>query len=379
MAETEVLESKVASSGKPERSNLMVNNPIEKEVEVKAEKQVESKAGSNVETKNTETGTKEPITFTDEQQKEFIKTMFGEGVDIDTIKERLKPTPSELTKEEKKKAQSERELAILKLYVDNGGSPDDYAKIKSIASEDKKEFARNEIINELVSEGFSKEEAEAILKDRYFQIELDNIEQDFDNETDEEFAERKKTLQKKVEYGTKKLENHSSYKQTQAQNILKGLEEAVKANELREQEEAKLSSNVDETLKSYKRKQTYELGKSDDVQLDPIEHEVSEESIAKTAEILKDTARREQFFNNKDGTLNLPILTDFFIRNFEYERAIKGALLEGQSRQVAAFEKTFPARTPYELGLGIATATKNNGKGVPVKSGKPQRVSPQYN
>lgn len=380
MAETEVLEQKVVSIGKPERVNFDSGNTEIKDNNNTAINNDESKAATETASAPIEGENKKPITFTDEQKSEFLKTMFGEGVDVDTIKEKLKPVTSEPTAEDKKREKSEKELRILKIFVDNGGTPEDYAKIKTLATEDKKELSKREILSELKAEGFSEQEAQDMLNHKYFQIDLDNITQDFDNdETDEAFKERKAKLKKQVEYGAKKLENHSSYKQVQAKGILKGLEDAVASEELRAKDEATLSSNVDETLKSYNRKQTYELGKSHDQEIAPIDHEVSEESIAKTAALLKDTARREQFFNNKDGTLNLPILTDFLIKNFEYERAIKGGFLEGQSRQVAEFQKTFPARTPYELNLGGAPSKNINVKGAPVKSGKPQRVSPQYN
>ena len=388
MAETEVLETKVASTGRPERAKFSIDEERIQDQNFEAEQNTDTKVpivdkpnvNADAPKEIIDPEKKEPISFTDEQKKEFLKSMFGEDADLETIKEKLKPSPLEPTEEEKRKTLAEKELRLLKLYVDNGGTPEDYNVIKNLATSDIKELSKNEIISELKAEGFSEKEANDILKQRYLQIELDAIEQDTDNdESDEEFAARKKSLQRKVDYGTKKLENHSSYKQAQAQGILKGLEEIIRTDELRQKEEATLSSNVDETLKSYQRKQTYELGQSDDRQLNPITHEVSEESITKTADILKDAAKRKQFFNNKDGSLNLPNLTDFFIKYFEYNRAIKGAFLEGESRNTAEIQKTFPARTPYELGLGIASQNKNNKKGAAMTAGKAQRVSPQHN
>lgn len=386
MAETEVLEPKVvASAGKPERVNSGSNNTltskVENVVDENATEKIESKANENAEAKIETTATpetKEAVTFTDEQKKEFLKSIFGEDVDENTIKEKLKPTPTEPTDEDKKKAKSEKEIKLLQTFVEKGGTPEQFNEIKNIANADALEFSKGEVKAELISAGFTEKEAEAIIKERYYQIELENIEQDFDNETEEEFEARKKFLQKKVELGTKKLASHSIYKQQQAASALKGLEELVESEELQAKEEAAISSNVDELFSKLPRKQTIELGKYNDVQLSPVEHEVSEDSIKQVADILKDTAKRNNFFKNQDGTLNLPKLAEVLLNYTERDRIAKNALLEGQTRQYNEIRKTFPATTPYELGVGGAPQ-KNNQKGAVASAGKPQRVSPQYN
>jgi hypothetical protein len=375
--ETEVLEQpkvetgKVASMGKVER--IHVNIPSEKKEEVAVAKPKDAKEENEVvEPKET------PASFSEDQKKAFLKEMFGEDADLEAIKEKLKPAPIEPTEEEKKKANSEKEIRLLKLFVEKGGTPEQFNEIKSIANADGLEFSRSEAKSELIAAGFTEKEAEGIIKERYFQIELENIEQNFDNETDEEFEARKKALQKKVDYGTKKLASHSAYKQQQAASALKGLEELVESEELQAKEEAAISSNVDELFSKMSRKQTIELGKYNDVQLAPVDHEVSEDSLKQVADILKDPAKRNNYFKNQDGTLNLPKLSEVLLKEAEYNRAIKGALLEGQTRMTHEFEKTFPARTPYELGIG-GTPQKNNQKGVVASAGKVERVRPQHN
>ena len=373
-----VQSTKVASLGKVDRVSFSVPNkedisdtPIEnKTVDKKVSDKTEGTASSDKD------DTKD--SFTEEQRKALLKELFGdENFDVEAAKEKLKPAAPEPTEEEKKKAQSENEIRLLKLWVDNGGTPEQYNELKNIATGDKVELSKKKAIGELMAEGFTKEEAEAMMKQEFYQIELDNIEQN-DDETDEEFESRKKALQKKVEYGAKKLERYSSYEQKQAADILKGLSTAIESKDLEAKKEAAISSNVDELLSKYPRKQTIELGKNNEVAIAPVEHEVSEESIKQVAAILKDPAKRNNYFKNQDGSLNLQKLTETLLNSIEYNRAVKNALLEGQTRMTAEFRKTFPASNPYELGIGGAIR-KNTGKGSVASSGKPQRVSPQHN
>lgn len=366
--------AKAVSLGKPQQvqgapvpENISDENRNEKVVDEK------NKNGEEVKTKD-----EQKISISEEQRKAFLKEMFGdENFDVEAAKEKLKPAAPEPTEEEKKKAQSENEIRLLKLWVDNGGTPEQYNELKNIATGDKVELSKKKAIGELMAEGFSKEEAEAMMKQEFYQIELDNIEQN-DDETDEEFESRKKALKKKVDYGAKKLERYSSYEQKQAADILKGLSSAIESKDLEVKKEATISAKVDEMLSKLPRKQTIELGKHNDVEIAPVEHEVSEDSIKQVAAILKDPAKRNNYFKNQDGTLNLPLLTEVLLSHIERKDLAKNALLVGQTRMTNEFRKTFPATSAYELGVGGAPH-KNTGKGTAVKTGEVRRVSPQYN
>lgn len=320
------------------------------------------------------------IEFTEEQKAAFFKKMgieYKGEEDFEAIKEKLKPAEAQPSEEDKKKAISAAELKQAELFIKNGGTLEQFNTIKSIANADPKEFSKKAAILELVDAGFTEDEAKDIAKERYYQIELDAIEQEVD-ETDEEFEARKAKLQKKIDFGTKKIQTKSSYLQKQAGDVIKGLQEAIEAEELQGKTEATFLSNVDKTLSTLPRKQTFELGKVNDQDIAPILHEVSEDSVAKVAELLKDPAKRNQFFYNQDNTLNIANLTPLLVNHFEMKRAIKGALLEGQSRQVAEFEKVFPSKTAFELGVG-GSQIKRLQKGKVASSGKPQVVRPTYN
>lgn len=321
------------------------------------------------------------VEYTDDQRKAFLKEMFGdENVDVEAIKEKLKPATQEPTEAQKQKAASDKELRLMKIFVEKfNGTPEMYNLQKQIAGVDAKEFSKAEAIAEAIAAGFTEEEGKAIANERYYQNKIDALEQDFDNdETDEAFEARKASLQKKIDFGNKKLEAKSQYKIQQAKDFLTTLQKEAESEDLQRQADEQISSNVDEVLKAMPRKQTLELGKSNDIDLAPITHEVSEDSVEKVRSILKDPEQRNNFFNNQDGSLNLAKLTDVLLKSEEYNRIAKFALVEGEHRATQIFQSRFPATTAYELGVG-GSMPKNNGNGKVVTVGKQQRAQPQHN
>ena len=183
--ETEVLEDtkkepvKVASMGKVQRVSQAVQPKTETEKEAPKE---EAKEDKETTADTTQVQTAEPIqqtSLSEEQRKSFLKELFGdENVDVEAIKEKLKPTPPEPSEEEKKKAKSEKEIRALKLFVEQGGTPEQFNELKNIATGDKIELSKKKALTEFISAGFTEKEANDMLKNQFYQIELDNIEQD---------------------------------------------------------------------------------------------------------------------------------------------------------------------------------------------------------
>lgn len=373
----------VASIGAPQRIEFklpMDNGQFNGHNTEAIVEKVNGQEGENRDNKNVDSKTEGNVSFTDEQRKAFLKELFGdENTDVEAIKEKIKPVIALPTDEQKKKDAENKELKLLELFIKKGGKLDQFQEIKTLANADIKELSKKDAIQEYVTAGFSEEEAKEMVKQRYYQVELANIEQDVDNdESDDDFEKRKTALQKKIDFGSKKLETKSSHKIQQAAGILKSLQDAYDSEILLQQSEQKNATNVDALLKDLPRKVTYQLGEVNNQLILPIEHEVSEESISKVAAILKDPAQRNNIFNNQDGTLNLPKITDVLLKNFEYERSLKNAYLEGSTRQEAEFEKVFPARSAYELGVG-GSVNKSINKGQVASTGKVQKVSPQHN
>lgn len=318
--------------------------------------------------------------FTEEQKQRFLRETFGDDVDVETIKNKLKPEAPELTEEQKQKQAADKEMRLMKIFVDKfGGTPEQYNLQKQIANVDPTEFSKAQAIEEAKVAGFNDEEAKAIANERFYQIQLDSLEQDYDNdESDEDFEKRKATIQKKIDFGNKQLAAKSQTKIQQAKDFLTTLQKEADSEDLQRQEEERISSKVDEVLKTMPREVTLELGKSNDEDLAPIVHKVSEESVEKVRSMLGDPAQRNNLFLNEDGTLDIHTAAVVLLKAEEYNRLAKNALLEGQTRQAKIYESVFPARSPYALGIGGVT-DKQIGEGKATTRGKREVVRPQYN
>lgn len=315
-------------------------------------------------------------TVTSEQVKEYLKSLnIGFDGDIETIKERLKPRTAEPSEEEKLAAERAEEKSLLDLFVENGGNIDQFSAWKSIKAMGDSELAKSAALRELMELGLSREEADEEIAHRYRLNELDSIEQGED-EDDEAFEERKSKIQKRVEIGAKKLANKSAYIKQQADQFFNGLKDGVKAREEQKHNEEQYSSKIEEYFTKMPREITFELGERDGQKLDPIKFKVSNASITESKETLKDTAKRNQFFFNQDGTLNIENATKLLVAYNNQNEMSRVSFLEGETRNTQHFESIYPSRTAYQLGVG-GTAAKNGGKGQVTGKGIPQKVRSQ--
>lgn len=365
---TEEKKPEVASRGKVE-TIIPGTQPVNKEVPQKEKEAegiiIEDKAGTAA------------LEMTEEQLKAFFEKQGMKYEGLDKLKEKVNyevPAQTvELTKEQKEEQAKAEEKRVLDFYIANGGTAESYVAIKNILlSEDLTSLTVTEIKADMKKEGFNDEEIETVLKERYYQIKTEEIVQG-DEEEDADFAARKAQIEKKVAYGAKKIANRSSIIKTKAEGFFTGLKDAIKAEDLLKQEEIQLQSNVDEVLAKLPRKLTFELGKSDNIDLPPVQHEIAEESIAKVSALLKDPEKRKQFLFNQDDSLNVAKLAEIMVRNEELERIAKLSLLEGQSRQVKIFKEVFPSHA-QDLGVGGSSAPVKVKTGNVTQRGKPVRV-----
>lgn len=314
--------------------------------------------------------------LTDDQLKELLK---GKGIELDDtgltgLAEKLKPAPAQKAPEdveaEKKAAEAAFEKRMLDHFIANGGTAENFVALKQIASTDLAALSEYEIKKEMKDAGFSDEEVITILKERYYQINPEELVIGED-EKPEDFEKRKAVTEKKIAYGAKLLASKGSNIQKQAVDGLNALREAIKTEDLLKEKETAFSSKVDEIVSKFPRKLTFELGKVLDQDIAPISFDVTEEDIAEVTGVLKDTAKRNQYFFNKDNDLNLDNVVSLMVRNKILESALKAGFLEGGNRQVAAFEKVFPGKTAKEIGVGGA-GNGQGQKGKLVAAGKPE-------
>jgi hypothetical protein len=299
--------------------------------------------------------------------KDYLESQGIKYEGLDKLKEKVNYTPAvELTEEEKTKAQLAREKRAVDLFVNNGGKVEDYVAIKKIAEADLKELSIANTKEELKKAGFSDDKIAQILKDRYYQFEDDEIEQEED-ESDKDFKKRAK------EYFSKKLENRSAFTKSQAKSVLENLNKAIESEDSQAKQEVEISAKIDDYFKAQPRKVNFEIGEDNGQKIAPVEYEVAETDLTKVQKFLKTPVEVNKFFYNQDGSLNLPNISNLLIKNAYLESALKAAYHEGGSRQVAILKGIFPS-SASELGIGGAPKDLTAKKQV-ASFGKPQKVS----
>lgn len=314
----------------------------------------------------------------DEQLKELLK---GKGIsfeNFDELKTKLTTpaAPVELTAEQKAESEKALDKRMLDHFIETGGTAEQFVALKQIAAMDLKELSVASIKKSMKEDGFSQDQIDAILKERYYQINPDELEKENDEESDEDFNKRKEFIKKKVGFGSKKLENHGLPIKKDAEETLKSLRQEIESKDAADRKEKEFSSKVDEFSKTVPRKITLELGEVNQTKQAPVEYNVSEEDIAEVTNILRDKASRESHLFNKDGTLDLQKVFGMMLANKALATAAKASFIEGGNRQVEEIRKTFPG-SPYDLGVGGSKGASEKGKagvGGIVSAGKPERV-----
>jgi hypothetical protein len=278
---------------------------------------------------------------------------------IDEVNSFLNP-PAQESDEEKAQKEKAFDKRMLDFYVSNGGKVEDFVELKKIAASDLTQVSEAVIKQEMKDEGFSEEEIDAVLAERYYQLEDADIEAITD-EKEKELAKKKK------EFGKKKYDSRGKLIKNKAEATLNNLKAELEAEDAEAKLEATFTSNVDEHLSKIPRKMTFELGKSNDEELAPVEVNVEDADIEAVKEVLKDPAKRNQYFFNEDGqTINLSNIAKVMLRNQVLERALKVSHLAGGSREVQKLKAQFGG-DPGAVGLGGSGSGSNGRQG---KKGK---------
>lgn len=372
--QAESAEAEVISFGKAQPVKFDINAYAGADVlpDSEEKKETTSQAGAEASTAKEGEG-KSTSPAPDELSEAQLKAYFEkQGIafeSIDALKEKLSPKEI-ISPEEKKRQELAAEKKLVDLFVEGGGTVEQYVAIKNIAEKPVAELSLETVRAEYKELGFTDEQINTIIKERYYQISDEDLE-NFEDEDDKELTKKLK------EVFSQKLENKASYKQKQAQKILADLKQAADSDRLAAEQEEQLSSKIDEYFKKVPRKLTFQIGESNGNAISPIEYEVSESDIAEVQGLLKDSKKRQQFLTTEDGSLNYTKLSEVLLRNKYLESLVKAAYHTGGSRQAEIVDNIF-ARNPYDVGVGGAPEKNKFVKGQVASFGKVQRVSPQH-
>lgn len=366
------------SAGQPQRMNF--NMPTEQVAESAADNTAEGAVDDTEQSggkPNTEGSNPiEKPSFTDEDFQAFLKERGIEGT-FDDVKAKFQPQGTELTPEEIAAKETAMERRMLDMFLKGGGKVEDFTAVKQMLSADVAEVSKAQLHQELLTQGFDEDEAKAMAKQMFLQEDLENIEIG-DDETEAEFDKRKAQLEKKVQYGADKLANRSLHIKTTAEQIWSNLKKEVELEDSDAAREVTFSTEVDEVVKTLPKSISLSIGKVDNKDIDPIAYNVPEEIHQEVSALLKDKQKREEFFFDAKGNLNLQNLTDLLVRNKVLESASRETYIKGGTAQVKVFEQMFPARSAQALGVGGNNGKPKTDKGAVASTGQPQRIRPQY-
>lgn len=317
--------------------------------------------------------------LTEEQRSTLLKQALGDDFDgnIEAVKLKLKgnTAAAELTPEEKAKIEADWDKRQLDVYVAAGGTIDAYAAAKKILEMDVSELSIADIKEELKSSGIPEDQHDSIIQARYFKFNIDELEQGGD-ETEAEFEARKALIQKQIDFGKKKLESRGNNLKTKADKFFKDLRKSIEESEKQKKElddeESQISSTVDEVISKFPRKVTFELGKVNDADVAPVEHEVSESDMEEVRKLLKDPTERNNILFKEDNSLNVSKIAEILIENRYLKSAAKRVYSEGVTRTVDFYKSKFGGQSPHEIGIGSNGKQTDGVKGRIVTAGQPQ-------
>lgn len=374
--------SKPMTMGKPERLNVVIpkdeivnNGDVNENTDAGIGNIDSTGEGANAAADKIDIDAGKAVpALTEDQLKAYFESQGIKYEGLEKLKEKVNYEPSnEPTIEQKEAAVKAKEKRAIDKFIAGGGTVEQYVAIKGVAEADPAQFAINTAKNELIKAGYTVEEAETFLKEQYFQIDDAELEQDED-ESDRAFKKRTK------DFFAKQMANISTPYKTQAAGILADLNSVIESEDLQAQQEVAISAKIDEDFKALPRKLQIEIGEIGGKTVSPVDYDVSETDLAEIRDMLKDTAKRNNFLFNTDGSLNTPNLISVLTKAKMFDSATKVSYLSGMDSQVKAFQKIFPAGSAQEIGVGGSSSKPNgNQNGKPASFGKPQRVQPQRN
>lgn len=374
--------SKVMSVGKTERINVF-NKPIE-DTDLGKESDKIKNGGAIAKTDANEGADKgktapappdEQSIITEEQLTDYFNKQGIKYEGIEKFKEKANYEPHvEPTQEQKDAAAKAKEVKALNKFIESGRTGDEFYAIKSIVDAEENQFSINLAKTNLMKAGLTEEEATDFVKEKYFQVDDAEIEQEED-EIDREYKKRLKGI------FSKQLTDISTPIKTKAAGILADLYSAIDSEDLQAKQEVITSAKIDDDFKALPRKLQIEIGEIGGKTVSPVDYEVSETDLAESKKLLKDAvAQRNNFLYNQDGSLNITNLSQIISKAKAFDSAAKVSFLEGMDRMTKEMQKVFPAGSAQELGVGGSSSNPNGNQNGKVASfGKIQRVKPYRN
>lgn len=297
--------------------------------------------------------------LTEEQVLNYLSSKGIKTTDFETLKQKAEYVPPAAGPTDEQKAAQEKELEkrLVGLYMDMGGSAQDFAHLQSIVASDSGKIGFDKVVSDLKKEGFTDEDAVRLAKEMHFDIPEDEL--------SELEADAKEALLKKKAFGQKKQASRGDNIKKSAQSVLDTLKQKVAQLDTEKQKEEQHLSKVEDALKVFPRKLKLELGKLADADIDPIDFETSEAAISKVKDAIKSYPDLKKQLFTETGEPNLEFILPLLAKSFSFDEAVKASYLTGIDRNTKILESKY---SPTSKGI----VTK------PVKAAAPVEGAPKF-
>jgi hypothetical protein len=232
--------------------------------------------------------------LTEDQVTAFLRKqgILTEDAKLDALKPKVEPDPIQLTM-----AEIAKERAIEDRHVASGKPKEELIAFKVLAKANPIEVAIEVEKQNLIENNYTKDQADAIIKQTYGIYSDEEIE---DMELDEDEV---KNLKNKNLAFAKTLQAKGNFFINNAKNYLANLQNEIDTESYEKQVDADISATVESAAKNLPRKITVAITElAQGVGLESFEVELDESVISNVAKTLSDKSARKEILFNKNGS-----------------------------------------------------------------------------
>jgi hypothetical protein len=210
------------------------------------------------------------------------------------------------------------------------------------------------VVNMLLEEGMSKEDAEEEVKKRYYQY------------SDAEILELEEEAQalytKNRELGKKRLSTAATQEQIQAQKDLQYIQGLIDDEEELLNVDSKLAQEAQVIGKTFERKIITPIEIKDGISIAPLEDELSESALSEIVNKLSDRKLRDALFYKEDGTENIAYMAELLSYKARYEGLAQKAAYSGLVAATEYMRTKFPGQAKAVYSSPTTVNTQLAGK-----------------
>lgn len=250
---------------------------------------------------------------------------------------------------------AEKQKRVFDSFIARGGTEDEFKSINETLGKPAIELAKADAIREMISTGFTKDEAENIYKTRYYQA----------DETDESFPSE---IHKK--YGEEKLTQRGERLKAEAAKKLVETQKALDHEDFLASQDQQWKAKAETTMNALEKKVNFSVVREDKTEA-TFDFDIKDEDLKEIRETIADPVKVRALLYNADNSTNLKEIAEFLVwKKLGQKMAVHG-YTRGESEALAKVEAVYPSRPLFGgQGSGITKAPITDQVKKEVEKGK---------